>query len=101
MRVAAGAAVAEAEVQVAVRAERELPAVVVRVRLVEGEEDALGGRVEQRRQRLVGDAELGEHGVAVALARRVVDEGARVVRPVGMQRQPEQALLAAAEDAVA
>ena len=86
----AGAAVPEAEPQVAVGPEGELPAVVVREGLIHGEEDVLAGGVEHGCGIPVLRArQLRQHSVAVPVA--VMHEGTWVIRPVGMEHQPEQA----------
>ena len=89
-----------AEIEVSVRSERELPPVVVGVWLVPSEEDPLRSGIEQRRPCARGRGrELGEHGVAGEVG--VVDERTRHVRPTGVKRQPEEALLVVGEDAIA
>ena len=87
LRVERAAAVAEAEVEQAVRAERELAAVVVLVGLVDGQQLAhsLGAAL--------GRPVFGDARVAVQV--RVVDVEPRVVREPGVKREREQPLLAA------
>ena len=93
--VAARAPVPGADVEEAVRAEREPAAVVVRVRLVDAEKEP-GARGERSRA-----VRLVPHDARVAGPVRVVhvDEA---VRPVhGVEREPEETLLAAGRDRVA
>ncbi len=97
-RVAARAAVAGGDVQVAVGPEVDVAAVVVRERLVDLEEDPLAagvGLVRCRRR----DAERRHHGVPVEVG--VVHEQPRVGREVRGEGQPEQAALAARQDPLA
>jgi hypothetical protein len=79
-------AVAEPDVEVAVGTERELAAVVVRLRVVDGEEVALRSRVDHASVH----GELVDSRVAVATG--VVDVEVRTVR---RERQAEQAALTA------
>jgi hypothetical protein len=98
-RIAAAAAVAQRDPEIAVPAEGELATVVVRVRLFEGEDRALAGGVEDPSAALaLRGGELGEDGVAVAVG--VVDEGPAFVRPAGIEREPQEPLLTAATDPV-
>src|SRR5580765_5122461 len=94
LRVTAGAAVTETRVEVAALVELQLPAVVIRVRLLDGEENpparpdavAAGGTVD-------GDAR-----VALEVGVRDVEEMVRRVVRVESHRQ--EALLTAAHDDV-
>ena len=90
--VAARAAVAHAHVEQAVRAEDQVPAVVVRVRVVEGEDRTRGAGEGARPVRAVLDHPR------VPAAVRVVHVEAVVLGVVRMERQAEQPLLAARED---
>ena len=92
LRVAAAAAVAQSDVQVAIRAKGDLPAVVVGKRL----------RLSQDRVSRIGIADVwilrrncvaSHHGVARVV--RVIDVEEAVIGVVGVESQAEQALLAA------
>ena len=97
-RVAATAAVAQPDVQVAVRAEGQLPAVVVGERVGQREQDALAGRVG--RLQVGRGGQLGDDRRAVA-GSAVVDEEAPVGGEVGVEGQAQQPALAAGADAIA
>ena len=95
--VAGGTAVAEADVEVSVGAKGDLPAVVVRVGLLDLDDDQLGVRIGLSVQRIV--VEAGNDGAA-GVRCRVVDVQVAFVGRVHSQAQ--QALFgAAAADAVA
>ena len=79
------AAVAERDIEVVVGPERELTAVVVRLRLLDDEQVPAG--------RLVGDPPVHRELVDVRVARVVGVVHVEVV-PVGREREPEEALLA-------
>ena len=105
-RVAPAAAVAEADVEVAVGAEGDRPAVVVRRGLVDAEEHALGGRVGPERVR-GGPGELGharlEHadaGLGALDGGGVADEQAAVRLVARVEREPEEAALVDGADAL-
>ena len=89
--VVGGAAVAHADVEVAVGPELELAAVVVRVGLRDGQQDPRARRVG-----LVGiaggDVVAGDDRIALEI--RIVDEEEAVVGVVGVERDREQAALA-------
>ena len=91
LRVAAGAAVAQAHVEKPVGAELELTSVVVGV--------GVGDLQQNRGARGVGHVRVRRDLVArhrvVPVDRRVVDVEVTVVRVVGMEREAEQPLLAA------
>ncbi len=95
-RIAARAAIAHRDVQVAIGSERELTAVVVVERLRDLEDHDLGRLVRQRAAR-------GEAGDlrAQRSAARVVEEEHTTAREVGREREPEESLLAAELDVVA
>ena len=93
LRVAAAAAVAHADVQTPVRAELELPAVVVVVGLADAEDDA-GGR--RRGPVGIGRRHAIAHHACVTVRVREVDVEQPVARVARMERHREQALLAAA-----
>jgi hypothetical protein len=95
--VAARAAISKPDVEVAVRPEREMPAVVVRVRLVDREDHL--GRPGIRPLRIVADPVARHDRVAANV--RVVDVEAAVVGVVGFERESQEALLAAGHDPVA
>src|SRR4029079_8896768 len=96
VRVAAGASVARARIEPAVRAELQLPAVVVGKLAVAHPQQRLA-RVGQ------ADAAVRAELVHAHVAAEVVevDEEAVVLRVVGVERHREQPLLAAEGDAVA
>ena len=96
--VVAGAAVAERDVEVAVGAEGDLPAVVVGERLGHLQEHPLAGGVG-REGVARGPRQLGDHAAPVR-ARGVVHEDAAVGLVVRVEREPEQAALAARPHAV-
>jgi hypothetical protein len=103
--VAGGAAVADRDVEVAVRAEREVAGVVVALRLRDLQQCPLRPTIDAAAVRR--RPELGQdEGVAVVLGRprpsggAVPDEQPSVVGVVGVERDAEQALLAAGEDGV-
>jgi hypothetical protein len=92
--IAGAPAVAHPDVQEAVRPEREVPAVVVRVRLVDGQEAHTAPRrhpVRVRPDRVAVDAR-----VAGAVGEVDVDVGLR--REVRMERETEQASFATGRD---
>ena len=93
LRVAAAAAVAQADVQVAVGAELHLPAVVVGVGLVDEQHLLRAGRVSQVRI-ACADAVAGDDGVAAVVG--VVDVEIAVGGVVRMEGQAQQSLLIAA-----
>ena len=90
--IAAGAAVAGPGVEVAVRPEDEVPAVVVFVRIVLEEDLAQLPRPARQPARLV----LDDPRVAVAVG--VVDVEVPVLRVLRAEREPEESLLAVVED---
>ncbi len=98
--VVAGPAIAEADVQVTVRAEREMSAVVVRERLRDRGRPVRTTEAEIEPRRRIGDERIGRaakprhHRVAGPV--REVDEEASA-RRVGRERESEQAALAAGE----
>ena len=92
------AAVAEADVEVAIRAEGEHAAVVVGERLGYGEEHPLGAR--QRHVRVRRDAELRDHGGPVRLP-GVVDEEAAIGAELRVEGEAQEPALAAGQDAAA
>ena len=89
--VSSGAAVAEADVEIAVGAEGDLSAVVVLVGLLDFEDDQLAVAVNLAVARVV--VEPGNHG-APGVGRRVVNVNVRVVSRV--EGQSQQALLGTA-----
>jgi hypothetical protein len=93
--IAARAAVAHADVEPPVGAERELAAVVVAVRVVEEGDAPLGGGVRGQPARAVLDHAL------VSVPVGVLDVVAAVPRVVRVEGDRQQALLAAGSDAVA
>ena len=97
VRVAARAAVAGRDVQVAVGPERQRSAVVVRIGLVDPEQDDLAAAVGAVR------AGLGREGRddRVAFEVRVVDEEARIVGEVRVEGEPEEPAFSAGRQAVA
>ncbi len=89
LRVARAAAVSHPDVELAVRPELELAALVIRVRLVDQEE-----LPHPKRRAPVGAGPvLGHDGVAVEV--HVVDEEPPVLLVIGMERDREQPALAA------
>jgi len=94
MRVALRAAVAHPDVEVPVRTEEVEAALMVRVALVD--------RQDQFRRRRVGDIAVGRNGIAldprVSLPVRVVSEEKSVRRVVRMEGYAQKALLAAVPD---
>ena len=94
-RIAAAAAVAHPHEQVAGAVEGEGPAVVVRERLVDAQQDALAAGVRST----VHDPELA-HDRGAVVARGVVHEHARILGHVRMECQPKEAVLAAGHDPV-
>src|SRR5688572_24834738 len=93
--IAAGPAVAHADVQKAVAVELELPPVVIRVGLPD-EQELAGGRLHAAS---AAGAELDDPRVPAAVG--VVHVEAVVARIRGMERDREQPLLSAADDPVA
>ncbi len=96
-RVVSRSAVAEGDVEKAVVTELDHAAVVVLERLGDHQQDPLGvriGDVDARGRPLI----FGDHGRAVGYP-RVVHEEPSVGGELGMKGQPEQALLAAGQDA--
>jgi hypothetical protein len=91
LRVAAGTAVTHPDIEHPVVPEREAPAVVVRVRLGDGQEHEFGRGVSLVRRGGV-DPERGDDRTAVPV--RVVHEEPRVGREVGVEGEAQQALLA-------
>src|SRR5262249_39813630 len=89
--IALAAAVAEADVEEAVRTESETAPIVVRERLADEEHVGAARR---------GDVAVGGYAkarhVGVAGAVRVVDEDPRIARIAGMERDAEQPLRTAA-----
>ena len=94
MGIVARPAVAVAHVQKSVRPEEDRRTVVVAVRLVDGEDHLLTGRIGTIRI-VLGRAETGQHA-SFRFAGRVVDVELRVVRVVGVKGQREQTLLVVA-----
>ena len=89
-RVAGRAAVAQADVQVAVRPERDLPAVVVGVGLLHLQDHQFAVRISARM--IVGDGETRDYRPSWP-CRGVVDVQVRLIR--GVQRQSQQSLFRA------
>jgi hypothetical protein len=91
VRVARAAAIADADVQVAVRTEGDIAAVVIALRVVDVEQLELGARGQGRA--VVGGAELGDavHQPQRGIGGRVVEVDARIGRVVGMKRHAQQA----------
>ena len=94
--VAAGAAISHADVQEAIRPERELAAIVVRKRLRDQQQHALAGGIRP----LGGGVELTDHRCAIGCA-RVVHEDARLLWEIRMEGEAQQPALASGEDPVA
>ena len=90
--IAAGPAVARPDVETAVRAECEPAPVVVRVRLVDREEDARSRRNGARAVRPVAD------DARVAVRVRVVHVDESIRRVLRVERETEEALLATRRD---
>jgi len=91
LRITSASTVAERDIQVAVRAESDLAAVVVRVGLVDGEEDHL--RVGVGHVRILRDGEAADPCVAGGV--RVVHEDLPVGGVLGMKGECEEPALAA------
>ena len=97
-RVVARAAIAEPDVEIAVRSEREVSAVVIGERLRDDALRPVELQIESRGR--IGDERIGrarearDDGVAVWV--REVDVEAAARRVIGREREAEQALLAAA-----
>ena len=97
VRVVHAPAVAEADVEHAVGAELELPAVVVLVRLVDREQDALGGRVGVLRLRV--DVQLGDDRLDLrAVLDVVIDVEQAVLCELRVEGDAEQAALVVHQD---
>src|ERR1044071_10127874 len=90
------AAVAHADVQIAVRSELQLPAVVVRERLRDAQQDPRGRRIGAIRIRLRHPI-AGDDGGSRSGRLRVVDEEEAVLLVMRMKRDAEETALAAAE----
>ena len=100
LRIAATAAVAEAEVQESVRPEREVAAIVVAERLVDRQQHALGIRIE--RQAAVRTREFrGDRTDRSTDRCAVIDVGAAIRGEVRMEGHAQQTRLAAVENAAA
>ena len=101
-RIVARAAVAEADVEIAVRTEREVAAVVIGERLRDERRPVGAAPAQIEPRRGIGDdrvrraAEARDDGVAGAVGE--VDEEAAARRRVRRKREPEQSLLAARDD---
>jgi hypothetical protein len=95
--VVARAAVAQAEVEIAVRAEDDISAVMVELGLVNGEQDPLAGGVGGS---VLADGELGETAGVIESGRRsfaerpaVADVDFLVLGELGMKRKTERPAL--------
>jgi hypothetical protein len=97
LRVAARSAVAHRDQEVTLRVEGERTAVVVRVRILEAEDDLLRVRI----QGIGVQAGRERTDDVVTVRRAVVDEHPRVLWVGRVEGQPEQATLAARGDPIA
>jgi len=83
--------VAHPNIQVSVRTELKLPALMIDVRLVDRHHNTLGRWIDNLCGRI--DVELGDHGLQVGRRRRVVRVKETVLGELGMERDAQQAAL--------